>query len=929
MTMALEGPLEGQFTHAQLLVLEKMRRYGTSLEEARAEVVQAMRSFGVPNPVDQVDEAIQGIQKEAARRSILDRGVTERRQAIEGDLREGSWYVGPMSGDKHWPALRQRLEDSSMAEALPDLDRSSTQVVAQFAQPGVVGLKKRGLVLGYVQSGKTANYTAVMAKAADAGYKTFIVMSGVHNNLRLQTQTRIDRDLNTKNWHRLTTEEGDFGNVPAGNAALGGGLLNIAVVKKNAARLRRLRDWLSEIDPEIRQQSPILILDDEADQATPNSLAAREKKSVINALIRDIWAEVHNGTYVGYTATPFANIFMDPDDEEELFPADFILNLPRSGEYFGAERIFGRASLDSEDQPDPGLDMVREVPSEDAESLRPPSDATARAAFDPEIPSSLEEAARWFLLATAIRRSRGQTGHSSMLVHTSQYVDAHFAMQNRLDTLISEFASEVEDERLDAFEEIFADETTRVSGVSPFPAPNWTDVAQHLGQAAADLRTVADNGRSLDRLNYARTDEHGKPKSEVVIAVGGGTLSRGLTLEGLCVSFFTRTANTYDTLLQMGRWFGYRPGYEDLPRIWMPADLNEDFQFLALVEEELRRDMLRLTELNVTPQQFGLRVRAHPGRLSITSRAKMAHAEKVRLSYAGQRHQTIVLYETDTDALHQNLTHTRTLISDVLRSKAERVESTPERTIFTDVEASAIRDYISRFRLHPDQPGLRADHVVGWLKGSVPSVPWNVVVRGTSTESPRNHQGEPIELGRVDLGLGYDIPMVNRSPLSNPDRGVANIKALLSQSDWTADFRPADRVELLKGVSGPGYRTARQEAVARQYSADAVTPAGSGRKYLTNGLLVIYVVSPHSQPMRATQVDARRAMKADTPIVALGFIFPDTPEAAGPTGEGDYYTVRPDWVVNYDDVDEIASLDSDTEGPLGGPGPDSNTEATE
>jgi hypothetical protein len=165
-----------------------------------------------------------------------------------------------------------------------------------------------------VQSGKTANYTAVMAKAADAGYRLFIVLSGLHNNLRKQTQVRLSDDLVDHDWVPLTSENADFGNVVNGAAILAGGVKSIAVVKKNQSRLRSLRDWLRDIPEETRRRVPILLLDDEADQATPNSATGREQLTRINELVRQVWRELPTGTYIGYTATPFANIFMDPSD---------------------------------------------------------------------------------------------------------------------------------------------------------------------------------------------------------------------------------------------------------------------------------------------------------------------------------------------------------------------------------------------------------------------------------------------------------------------------------------------------------------------------------------------------------------------------------------------------------------------------------------
>ena len=255
---------------------------------------------------------------------------------------------------------------------------------------------------------------------------------------------------------------------------------------------------------------------------------------------------------------------------------------------------------------------------------------------------------------------------------------------------------------------------------------------------------VVDNGMSDDRLDYGRTQE-GQPVIETVIAVGGGTLSRGLTLEGLVVSDFTRTSNTYDTLLQMGRWFGYRPGYEDLPRIWLQASLADEFKFLALVEEEIRQDMHHMERTNVTPRELGVRVRAHPGRLAIVAKNKMQHADIVRISYSGQRLQTIIFDESDHLGVQStNLSVTRRLIASLRRD--QEASHNRGRWSFGDVAADLVVEFIRGYEFHPDQVGMRADHMAGWIERAAADRLWNVVVMG----SQREHRGPDGQ--RIDSG---------------------------------------------------------------------------------------------------------------------------------------------------------------------------------
>jgi hypothetical protein len=794
------------------------------------------------------------------------------------------WYTGPEEGDEFWPRLWEKLESSSMRDVVDEIDTASTKVVAHLADPHIRNLKKRGLVVGYVQSGKTANYTAVMAKAADAGYQLFIVLSGLHNNLRRQTQVRLSRDLVDNDWAPLTSDDADFGHVLHGAAMLSRGVKSIAVVKKNQSRLRRLRDWLRDVPVEIRRRVPVLLLDDEADQATPNSATARDQYTKINELVRQAWAEIPTGTYLGYTATPFANIFMDPNDEEELYPADFIMDLPRPDAYFGAERVFGREPIDDADEPDPGLDMVRDVPDEDAEALKPPTKKDAQATFDPDLPGSLIDAVAWFLVATAIRGARGQrTAHSSMLVHTTHYVHPHFVMRDRLDDLLDEFRADWEVGDYTRFLASYEAESTRAAEAATLPLPMWREVEQELGHALRDVRVVVDNGESEDRLDYDRV-ENGEPVAETVIAVGGGTLSRGLTLEGLVVSYFTRTSNTYDTLLQMGRWFGYRPGYEDLPRIWMQPSLAEEFKFLSMVEEEIRQDMHHMERMKVTPRELGVRVRAHPGRLAIVARNKMQHADVVRISYSGERLQTFIFEETDSNIIVINYRAVSKFLAACRETTPAIKPSKAPRWMFADITADMVISFINSYQFHPDQGNMRPDHMSGWIRRAAPDNLWNVVVIG-SDKVQKRPDGSPVDLGDVDLGLSEPVPAVNRAPLKLSPRGTANIKALLSKSDWFADLEPAD-------VQSLGDLAKDPRAVRRKYC--------EGR-----GLVIIYPISKDSIPMGvALKFDSRRDMQAPDHLFGIGLVFPDV-QRDGLAEEGIYYSVHPDWEVDVQDVDEV------------------------
>jgi hypothetical protein len=882
-------------------LIDTMRRQGLSPEQAAQEIA---RGFGIE--VDHMAGVLDQIAREAERNFVLDSPPGVFASAADLEAKVKPWYSGPHDGDSSWPQLKAMLESGGLSSVVDEIDQASTKVVSHLACPWIQNLSKRGLVLGYVQSGKTANYTAVMAKAADAGYRLFIVLSGMYNNLRRQTQVRLANDLGEELWYKWTSADADFGGAENGAPILNGRVPSLAVVKKNQARLIALIKWLDAIPLEVRKRSPILLLDDEADQATPNSAKAQDQLTRINQLVRELWSKIPTGTYVGYTATPFANIFMDPTDEEELYPADFIIDLPRPSAYYGAERVFGREPLDDADDPDPGLDVVRKVSDDEANSLRAPSNQSERLTFDPDLPESLIQAVTWFVVATSIRHVRNQQDkHSSMLVHTTHYVRPHFTMKARLDELLQEFKTRASSGDNAVFLASYQKEATRIASEATAPLPSWGEVETKLETVLATTRVVVDNGYSEDRLDYGRIDENGEPTVETVIAVGGGTLSRGLTLEGLVVSYFTRTSNTYDTLLQMGRWFGYRPGYEDLQRIWMQTSLGEEFKFLALVEEEIRQDIRHMERMKVTPRQLGVRVRAHPGRLAIVARNRMRHADAVKISFSGQRLQTFIFDEDNkvhagfpNGVLTENLASVRKFLDECRILSREDVHETPARRLIKGVPGKAVTTLLRAYIFHEDQSNMRKGDMAGWIESAAQDRLWNVVVIG-SNKNHRDMEGQVIPLGDTDLGFKTAVPNVNRAPLQNPESftGTANIKALMSHMDWFADLDPA----IIRALD----------------DGEKYDPRGVRRQYADGrGLIAIYPVSKDSVPMGAIAIrtGARRRMEADENLIGLGVIFPDV-DREGFAAEGTYYSVHPDWEPSAadDDDDEIPE---DTE-PIG------------
>lgn len=694
------------------------------------------------------------------------------------------WYTGPSQHDVFWPTLKSYLEaDPGWVEAVPSLDETSTDIVGLLADPHSETIRTRGLVLGYVQSGKTANFTATIAKAADAGYRLFVVLSGVHNSLRRQTQLRIDEHLVNRQparWLPLTDEERDFGNpVKALPLLAQPNLRLIAVVKKNVSRMTRLRNWLREAHKYGGLDTcPVLIIDDEADQASPNAARNAElDRTKINRRLVELLA-LPRVAYVGYTATPFANVLINPSDADDIYPRTFVYSLPKPKTYFGSRELFGQqVSEDEATAEDAPHDMIRIV-SED-EAVR--HSVSNLMSDGPEVTPALADAINWFLLATAARRVRtGVAKHSSMLIHTTMRVDPQLRYLEPIRAYVKRVGAAVADADLAPLRRLWEDETNREPAKRHnLRAISFEELLPILASVIDEVKVLADNGMSVDRLVYG--DE-----PATVIAVGGNTLSRGLTLEGLVSSYFLRSSNQYDSLLQMGRWFGYRPGYSDLPRIWTTQQLAEDFEFLADVEDAIRREVERYRTMDgASPANLPVRILLHP-RMHVTSSSRLQFAVKGDASFSGQRPQTTYFAHRDSAVIDHNISAARALIASALDSGV-RENSEESRVILHDLPASVIQEFIREYRFHEQSeltPKLLNNYIDLQLKAGALQK-WNLAVIGR--QDPTAY---------LDLGLATPSPLISRSRLPRKDGDkLAVIGTLMSKADRVADLMPASAVK--------------------------------------------------------------------------------------------------------------------------------------
>lgn len=698
-------------------------------------------------------------------------------------LDRSTWY--------YWPSLRTYLLSRGWdGLRLRSLDDSSDRILRQLAPPNQEEFDIRGLVLGYVQSGKTASFTAVISKAADAGYRLIIVLSGIDNSLRRQTQIRLNRELIGyadnrpgavrlppigRQWHQFTSEDwgGDFRAGNANYAALQGSQPVLLVVKKNGAVLRRLHEWLDQAPEEVRRTLPVLVIDDEADQASVDTRGSYQEEeeqpdaeeyeppSRINGLIRELLIKFRRCAYVAYTATPFANILIphntaDPQAGNDLYPKDFIIDLPKPDGYFGAEELFGR--LDPQTGNDVGgIDIIREVADENLVALG-----------QNEVPEIIEAAILDFVLAGAARAQRGDGAlPATMLIHTSPRIAEQAGIRGLVSIRFGELRDEWRYDRNRRIRTVLAQRweqefrpVTRSRHVDR--DVSFSEIEPHLGPFFEAVQVREINSATGEALDYEREPEL------KAIAIGGNRLSRGLTLEGLLVSFFVRRSVMYDTLMQMGRWFGYRQGYDDLTRIYTTAELADWFSDLALVEHRLREDLRIYEEQELRPHQVGMRIAVHPV-MQVTSALKRRFASETTIaqSYSGQLEQTFKFPLRRLDDLavlaEENLQATRAFLSTL--GEADWTEKGP---VWTGRSADEIVAFLRSFAVDEQVGGPSLPLICAYIErlSTIPLdaelVRWTVAVRGRESLDP--------QLGEAAWGLsGGSIRQISRTRLRHSD----------------------------------------------------------------------------------------------------------------------------------------------------------------
>lgn len=674
---------------------------------------------------------------EAAKRDITWKYqiFTTPGQSILADYDEEDWYEDAKSEitPVFWTRYKDYLIDKkhfspSVVSTLGDdtLDQKLMKYILNPKTSYPKPVLKRGLIIGDVQSGKTSTYIGFICKAADAGYRVFILLTGTIESLRRQTQERveegfvgIDMSSSTTGGRRvgvgednkpilamaLTSRSGDFaGDSNKIAVALSDKDAVVFVIKKQKDVLTKLKDWLVSLnaDPGTGKiDIPMLMIDDEADNASINTSKSKEDPTTINKLIRELASIFTKANYVGFTATPFANVFIDPETTEkmetqDLFPEDFIVALPTPSNYVGPTRIFAEnGEFHSQ------LRYVTDAGREEEDGY--PFYFKHKKEWEGELPESLTDAIYTFYLANALRDLRGDIkDHRSMLINISRFVRVQKYIKGEVDEIHTRAYRSIKYNLSHNFKESMKDpilERIYQNWEREYASLefDWDDIVEVLFSAMERIQIkVVNSSKSSEKLEY--------PKNESlrVIAIGGLALSRGLTLEGLAISYFYRNTCTYDVLMQMGRWFGYRKNYEDIFRIWTHKSSARWYAEIADATERLKADMDRMHDLKRCPKDFGIRVRNDSAELNITAYNKMRNAknEFEFSSYFGGIVETPYLI-FDPAIQKDNFRETELLVAKLVEQgyPFERTEAGRQHYIIQNIPKTLIVEYIRQLKI--------------------------------------------------------------------------------------------------------------------------------------------------------------------------------------------------------------------------------------
>ena len=848
----------------------------------------------------------------------------EWQQAILKGVGQDNSTSVPTDPNSSWQLYKRTLLETKhfREDVVENLEQSVLKILKRLSTQTEKTEPVKGLAIGNVQSGKTANMAGLMAMAADWGWNLFIVLSGTIENLREQTETRIYGDLNcigNLSWKLLNHPSKKSGPGDQASSLHFEDASNeryLTVCLKNSTRLRNLIQWLQK-DPNKQKQMRVLVIDDEADQASIDTLdISKEEKNAINRLITNLvngYNEKNKLTkesfcgmnYIGYTATPYANILND-SAWESLYPHNFITTLGVSNEYFGPQQIFG---IDGGEYD--GLSIVNFVSDDDLKTIK-----ELHSGGQSDLPESLKDAICWFCCCVATQRFHNYHKPVSMLIHTSQRTVHHDNIGKAIiswlqssdkndlmerckqvwnretsDFSLATFAEEYpnygeqdEDDPDDAHHESYSRIKELINDYPDFESIR--EKVQHLLSVPLTPIMLGDDGElsyhngihiCIDNcsnsgineegmhLRLAYPDAHTMPdEAPAFIVIGGATLARGLTIEGLVSTFFLRSVGQADTLMQMGRWFGYRKGYELLPRIWLTTKTNKQFRFLSALDQSLRDEILMMDEQNISPDSYGPKVKNTPSYqfIRITAKNKMQSAQETDLDYTGSFNQTY-LFDVDQELLRDNLRLVDSFINSLGCPEAPNVlnKYSQNDAIWRGVSFDRIKDLMLNYHFQKNLHfGQNLSPYIKWIEtitkeGNLND--WNVIVSGGGG----NGKGKTYNLMHCSVSeVQRNRKKLKGKETADPD--LIDIGVLSDPRDLIADIIVDE--DILQGDEG--LRNLLEHFSSR--SAKAIR----SRINETTPQLIIYYVDKDSTP--SSNSENRVKLEAGCDLVGLVFNIP-------------------------------------------------------
>lgn len=877
------------------------------------DIKQAIEDVSKLMPMDSQEKSYIEKQLQASYKVRMDLG-----NSVVNDVTYHPWISSRKAEIDfyYWNRYYKYLEVDQgwKTDVIDTLGKVSDDILDLCGNPAEEGRwKRKGLVLGDIQSGKTSNYLALCNKAADAGYKIIILLTGTIEGLRKQTQERVDAGfvgLNSRNVLKKNPEKKyigvgcidsnrtayQFTDVLSDFSSSKLQSLNftikglqepvILVLKKNKSVLENLATWLSTRNTDHigdKIDLPLLLIDDEADNASVNTNKPDKDPTTINKAICEVLKLFNRSTYVAVTATPFANIFIDPEldkgtDEFNLFPSDFIYALSAPTHYIGARKIFAedgeyRDALEYIDDIDIDINHGTYVFRSKAKSGH----------IVHYLPNTLKIALKYFLLVNVVQDLTGnKKSHRSMFINVSQFVN----VQNQVFDMVCDYVNKYQT-KIQSYSKLPYEDAMKCNEIKELhnvwkkyqllekTGIKWEQILSNLYESTAPIvvRLVNQKAKEkgVERLDYEPYKETGLR----VIAVGGNSLSRGLTLEGLSVSYFDRNSQMYDTLMQMGRWFGYRNGYDKLFKIWMEPAAIGWYEYISNATDELRDEIVEMRRIGLTPKEFGLKVQQNMTSLFVTARSKMRATTTVEqwISLAAEVVETPKLVANMQKCINCNLELTNDLLSELANNPdyyKEELNYENNRVIYSGVDKEIIAKYIAAYVSHPRHIPFNSTDLSMHINNSTEYPKWTVAIIG----------------GSGDL---VEEKYINNEDVNNKIHYSSRV--MLTDENCLLISGQRARVGV-PGATKYGLTKKKREEIEEKFHKEKPEVKIPDKPYLRvkrEPVLLIYIIKIDKQQLQKQADGSGRKINSDkasinllgdVPVIGLGLGFPGEYEGA-------------------------------------------------